>query len=249
MGEAFDKIFQIKKPIIGMIHLAGKDSAERFRRGLEELAIYEEEGVDGAIIEDYHGTVEDVYGVAIKSSKLNLKIVRGINLLRDPYRSFMIAKDFGAKFVQFDSVQTPDLDLLEYEAERRMSPDIAVLGGVGFKFTKPTGNPLGLDLEEARSRCEAIVTTGEGTGIETPIEKLREYKRVLGNFPLIVGAGINLENVYESLMNCDGAIVGSYFKPNGDTLAPVDRQRVRDLMKTVNALRKVFSAEDPLYKV
>ena len=39
----FEEVFTIKKPIIGMIHLAGKDKADRMRRALYELDIYEKE--------------------------------------------------------------------------------------------------------------------------------------------------------------------------------------------------------------
>ncbi|MDD5192131.1 MAG: hypothetical protein PHH54_00860 [Candidatus Nanoarchaeia archaeon] len=55
----FEKLFSVRKPIIGMIHLAGKKE-EKVERALEELMIYQEEGVNGAIIEDYHGTYTDI---------------------------------------------------------------------------------------------------------------------------------------------------------------------------------------------
>jgi hypothetical protein len=238
MEEKLRAIFKRKKPIIGMIHLAGNNQQDRIKRALEELAIYQEEGVDGAIIEDYHGTSQDVYETLRESLTKGLKIVRGVNVLRNPYSAFKLALDFGAKFIQFDSVQTPDLNLELYNQLRKEYFDIAVLGGVGFKYIEPTGNSLEVDLEEGISRCEAIVTTGSGTGIETPIEKLREYKRLLGDFSLIVGAGVNLQNISEQLQICDGAIVGSYFKPNGDTHLSIDRKRVKDLMDIVVHLRE-----------
>jgi len=94
-----------------------------------------------------------------------------------------------------------------------------------------------LDLEEGKSRCEAIVTTGSGTGVETPIDKLKQYKELLEEFPLIVGAGVDLENVYDQLKIVDGVIIGSYFKLGGDTHRPIERQRVRDLMNLVGVVR------------
>ena len=124
-----------------------------------------------------------------------------------------------------------------YNRTRTQFPNVCVLGGVGFKYIAPTGNTPEIDLAEAMKRCEAIVTTGEGTGIETPLAKLRQYKSILRNFPLIVGAGVNLENVSEQLKICEGAIVGSYFKPSKDTLLPVDRNRVRNLMSVVKEIR------------
>ncbi|MFA5993104.1 MAG: BtpA/SgcQ family protein [Candidatus Pacearchaeota archaeon] len=232
----FSKLFSSKKPIIGMIHLAGRKKEDKVTRALEELAIYDQEGVSGAIIEDYHGSSEDVEET-LRQSNGRFNLVLGINVLRNPYGAFKLAADYGARFVQFDSVQTKDLDLSLYENMRGAFPNILVLGGVGFKYISPTGNPLEIDLEEGKSRCEAIVTTGDGTGMETPLEKLRQYQELLRDFPLIVGAGVNLRNVCEQLQVCDGAIVGSYFKPEGNTQLPVDRMKVRDLIHIVGKMR------------
>ena len=232
----FNALFNVKKPTIGMIHLAGSNKSERVRRALEELTIYEREGINGAIIEDYHGNFEDVEET-LRQSHGKFNIVLGVNVLRNPYSGFKLASDYGAKFVQFDSVQTRDLNLEFYERMRREFPDVVVLGGVGFKYTLSTGNPLKLDLREGMSRCEAIVTTGDGTGIETPLDKLRQYKSLLEDFPLIVGAGVNLQNIHEQLQICDGAIVGSYFKSDGDTQLPINKSKVANLMNIVRDLR------------
>jgi len=56
----FRELFFTEKPIIGMIHLAGERGNGKIKRALKELCVYEEEGVGGAIIEDYHGSFEDV---------------------------------------------------------------------------------------------------------------------------------------------------------------------------------------------
>lgn len=229
-------VFNVSKPIIGMIHLAGDSRKEKLERALEELRIYDLEGVDGAIIEDYHGDEQDVLRTFPDCRAFYLAI--GINILSNPYHSFVWAKQKKAKFIQFDSVQDTDLEIGKYNEFRRTFNEIPVLGGVGFKYTKPTGNPLRVDLIQAKHRCEVVVTTGSGTGIETPVEKLREYKRILGDFPLFVGAGVNADNAYEQLSICDGAIVGSYFKPAGDTTKPVDRNKVKQLMGIVKRLRK-----------
>jgi predicted TIM-barrel enzyme len=238
MENKLKEIFHYEKPIIGMIHLAGETKKEKIKRALEELTIFEEQGVNGAIIEDYHGMPQDVYNVLEKTNELDLNLVLGINVLREPYCSFALANNFNAKFVQFDSVQTRDLDLKYYDGLREQYPKIAVLGGVGFKYVEPTGNPLEQDLNEAKPRCEAIVTTGSGTGVETPTNKLKEYKQRLGTFPLIVGAGVDLENIYEQLQIVDGAIVGSYFKPDGITHKSIDKSLVKDLIDVVKQIRK-----------
>ena len=98
-------------------------------------------------------------------------------------------------------------------------------------------NGIGTELE----RKEETVLKLNETMIETPIKKLMDYKKILGSilnkeFPLIVGAGVNLNNVHEQLEIADGAIVGSYFK-NGNTQDPVVRENVRNLMSIVKEMR------------
>jgi hypothetical protein len=234
----FRDIFRNEKPVIGMIHLAGENNEERVQRALEEMTLYEEEGVAGAIIEDYHGTPRDIEEVLRQSQGKFEGLVKGVNVLRNPYSGFVLAKEYGAIFIQFDSVQTPDLNLEEYDKMRRNFPDVAVLGGIGFKYTAPTGNLLEVDLREGKSRCEAIVTTGSGTGIETPTDKLTVYKELLGDFPLIVGAGVDVENVEEQLKIADGAIIGTGFKQKRNTRLPVDRKRVREIINIIKQVRK-----------
>ncbi len=225
------------KPIIGMIHLASNPGEDPVERALQELEIFEKEGVDGAIIEDYYGSPQDVARTLEEIFNLPPNLFIGVNMLRNPYVAFELADKFGARFIQFDSVKTSDLDLRLYESLRGKYPKIAILGGVRFKGTQPTGSPLEQDLEEAKQRCEAIVTTGSGTGIETPVEKLREFRRYLPDFPLIVGAGVTIHNVSEQLAITDGAIIGSYFKLDGYTRNPINRIRVRYFMENVEEIR------------
>lgn len=235
----FRSLFEIEKPIIGMIHLSGYNKSDKVKRALKELILYQEEGISGAIIEDYHGMPSDVYETLKQSSTLDLKIIRGVNILREPYSAFELADKFGAGFIQFDSVQTRDLISEFYNSLRKNYPNIMVLGGIEFKYIPPTGNPLEIDLKEGKARCDAVVTTGSATGIETPIEKLKNYKELLEDFPLIVGAGVDLSNVYEQLKITDGAIIGSYFKPEKETLRPIDRKKVKDLMDVVKEIREL----------
>jgi len=236
MINKFRELFKIEKPIIGMIHLAGDNSKEIRKRALEELTIYEQEGVDGAIIEDYHGPAEEIFETLKLASKRNLNIILGVNDLRNPYADFY-AKSLGAKFIQFDSVQNKDLHIELYNNYRKKYPDLIVLGGIRFKYTQSTGNSLEQDLEEGKLNCDAIVTTGRGTGIETPLEKLKQFKDYIKEFSLIVGAGVTLYNVLKQLKIADGAIVGSYFKPSGNTNSPVDREKVREFMYVVKEIR------------
>ena len=236
MLGGFYKLFDHEKTIIGMIHLAGKDQKERIDRAVEEARIYLEEGLGGFIVEDYHGDLEDVRAVLNVFSG-NPTIPMGVNTLKNPYLAFELADEYGAEFVQFDAIQASDgsaennhrFNEEKYLERRDRYPKIVVLGGVRFKYVPPTGRSLEEDIVEGISRCEAIVTTGPGTGVETPTEKLKSFKRIMGDFPLVVGAGVNDKNVREQLEVAEAAIVGSYFK-GGNTGGRVSRELVKRLV-------------------
>ena len=242
---SFKDVFEGRKSVIGMIHLAGTNYAERVARALEEVIIYDEEGVHGVIVEDYHGTFEDV-GLALSffsQSNLNLKV--GVNILRAPYSAFELADRYGASFVQFDTIQASPGDpgnnhrfnQEAYLAMREKYPNVAVIGGVQFKYVPLTGRSLEEDIKDGMSKCEAICTTGDGTGIETPTGKLRDFRKIMKDFPLVVGAGVNDCNVQEQLVFADAAIVGSYFK-GGKTRNKVQRELVENLMGRVKAFEE-----------
>ena len=224
-----------------MIHLAGDDPVER---ALEEIAIYMEEGVDGAIIENYHGTVEDVIQTLKKTSTIKPEIVIGVNVLPNEFeQAFTLANKYGADFIQVDYVagrySRGELDFEAYSMCKERYPDIIVLGGVWPKYYTPVeGSDLERDLMEAKSRAEAVVVTGAGTGMETPLNKIKKFREIIGGHPLVVGAGLTVDNAYERLCISDGAIVGTFFKEGGDTLNPVDRGKIRDFMLIVREARR-----------
>jgi len=240
LNSLYDKVFN-KIPILGMIHLAGNDPV---KRALEEIAVYEEEGVDGVIIENYHGTVEDVTQTLKETSTMKPNIVIGVNVLPNEFKqAFTLAYKYGAEFIQLDYVAgrytRGELDFQAYSRVKEKYPNIIVLGGVWPKYYTPLeGSDLEHDLWEAKSRAEAVVVTGAGTGVETPLGKVKQFRELIGGHPLVVGAGLTADNAYERLCISDGAIVGSFFKEGGDTRNPIDREKIRDFMSIVEEARK-----------
>lgn len=97
-------------------------------------------------------------------------------------------------------------------------------------------------------RCDAIVVTGEGTGISTDLDKIKTFRTVLGDFPLIVGAGMTEGNVVEQLALADGGIVGSWFKEYGKVEHPVDDERVDVFMTTVALSRPSPQSDGFVYE-
>lgn len=157
-------------------------------------------------------------------------------MLDFPDMAFDLARKYGAKFVQMDSVcghlepnyEKPFLKKLE---AMRGDGDIFLLGGVRFKYQPVrSGRSLDEDLKLGMDCCDAIVVTGEGTGISTELDKIKTFRVILGDFPLIVGAGMTAETIREHLIFSDGSIVGSYFKEYGEAQYPVDEKRVKEFI-------------------
>lgn len=240
LNNRYNQVFG-KLPILGMIHLAGQNPV---KRALEELALFEEEGVDGAIIENYHGSVEDVIATLQETQKRKPKVVIGVNVLPNEfYHSVPLAKRYGADFVQLDQVagtyRSGQLDFERYRQVKQQHPEIIVLGGVWPKYYHPIkGSDLETDLRIGMQRAEAIVVTGAGTGKETPFDKIKKFREIIGEHPLVIGAGLTPKNAYEQLCISNGAIVGTSLKVDDNTYNPMDRQRVRDFMSVVNEARK-----------
>lgn len=233
-----------KKPILGMIHLSG-DKSVFLERAMEEIAIFEQEGVDGIIVENYHGDVDDMRKVLSQLNDYNG--ILGLNVLPNEYQiAFAMADEFKASFIQLDYVAGvyESYKSFKYVAEphyleiKNQYPNIAVLGGVWPKYYQPVkGSNLNTDIEIGMKRAEAIVVTGEGTGKETPIDKVAQFKNIMGNFPLIVGAGVTTSTVGRYLNLSDGIIVGSAFKPYNNTTSKISKTLVREFMSEVNNSR------------
>lgn len=222
---------KLNKSIIGMIHLSGYYPVER---ALEEIKIYEDCGLFGALVENYHSGVEDVIET-LKLVKTNINL--GVNILPNEYQmAFKIANDYGCKFIQLDFIsgryeRNKSIDIDDYMKYRDLYPDIFVMGGVWPKYYVPVkGSNLSYDLTEATKLCDAVVVTGQGTGKETPIEKIKRFKEVLGDFPIVIGAGINSENIKDQMQLANGAIIGSSFKPSNNTTIKVDKELVKDIV-------------------
>ena len=226
-----------KKPIIGMIHLSGS-----VERSLKEAIILREEGVKAIIVENYHGSVEEVentlYHLSLVPETRELSV--GVNILPNDYELAMkLASEYNFDFVQVDFVagkykRATEIDESKFEEIRKKYSNIQILGGVWPKYYEPEeGSSLEDDLRTAMSRCDAIVVTGAGTGKETPLDKIKKFRAIIGNFPLIIGAGINSSNVQEQLQVGDGAIVGSAFKEHSYTHNMIRRDYVREIMSRI----------------
>jgi len=243
----FEELFPKGKPIFGMIHHKGTDRADKLRRAAQEADLLVSCGVDALMVEDYYGDAQDVENTLRWLQTERPQVCYGVNVLDQLTLSCELAEKYGAKLVQVDSIcghLTPEEDK-QYEIECLACHNrggFLLLGGVRFKYKDVlSGRSLEADLKLGMARCDAIVVTGTGTGMRTEMSKIEEFRRILGRFPLIIGAGLTQESVREQLLVGDGAIVGSTFKRGGAAENELCEQAVRDFMTEVIGLRNDLS--------
>jgi predicted TIM-barrel enzyme len=228
-----------------MLHLKGNTPADRLDRARREIDTLWEGGVDAVIVENYFGDEDDVVAVCDYLRSDAEGVVFGINVLKNDWRAFSLANEFGARFIQLDSVaghlpEGQDREFAARLAEERSSTDAYVLGGVRFKYHPHlSGRSLEEDLLLGVARCDGIVVTGEGTGQVTPLSKLEKFRSMVGSrTPLIVGAGVTPQNCAQLLTVADAAIVGSSLKNTLTAEGDVDRNRVLEFVRAVRALEE-----------
>lgn len=243
MNSGFIDSFHNPIPVFAMLHLKGDSETEKFDRARRETEILWDSGVDSIIVENYYGTTDDVIAVCEWLSTEARDVVFGINILRDDRAAFELATRFGARFVQLDSVaghlRVDDDEVFgQWLNDSRGVADFFVLGGVRFKYQEYlSGRSLEEDLRLGASRCDAVVVTGDGTGLQTPASKTREFRSIVGpDFPLVIGAGVTPASCAEDLADANAVIVGSYLKDTFIDTGDVDKEHTREFVQAIRSL-------------
>ncbi|HOO32143.1 MAG TPA: BtpA/SgcQ family protein [Thermotogota bacterium] len=113
--------------------------------------------------------------------------------------------------------------------------DVHVKHGSHFIVSDRKIEEMAFDAES--EGAEVLICTGFETGIAPTPERI---KALVGStsLPVILGSGVKKSNARELLGISDGAIVGSYFKKDGNWKNEVEEERVRQFMECVYELRE-----------
>jgi membrane complex biogenesis BtpA family protein len=262
-----EEIFGVSKPIIGMIHLRSlpgslgsihfEDVLEYALKDAENLIQGE---VDGLLIENFMDSpfyprrvpphiISYMTIIAWEVKKRYNKPI-GINVLRnDAMAALAIASSINADFIRVNvhiGCVATDQGIIQGEAYKTLryrlllGSDVKIFADVASKHGKLIYEPPLPQLARDtyyRGKADALIITGPETGSEVKIEELEIVKRAVPEAPILVGSGVNTENIHKILNYADGAIVGTYFKINGIVWNSVDLERVREFMQKVRKLR------------
>lgn len=249
------KMFPVKKPIIGMLHVDEGAYESQLDRALKDLEILDR-FVDGVIVENYDWGYADTNAAqpeaADRIEALTREIITraripvGINLLPNDWLSaLVIAFRTGARFLQLDHVTGKFVGCRSVDPEKFMHlrshyDQVAILGGIHPKYYRlvKQDTPIADSARTAQRLADAVVVTGKRTGGAANLDDLRAVKATIGVTPVIIGSGLTSENAVEQLTVADGAIVGTAFKRRGVVPGePIDAGLVSRLMDEVAKLR------------
>jgi membrane complex biogenesis BtpA family protein len=192
-----------------------------------------------------HTVAEMTALVADLQEEIDLPI--GVNVLRnDAEAAVSIAAATGASFVRVNvhtGTRATDQGIVTGQAaetvrlRERLDADIDILADIDVKHSAPIAErPLSEEVADLleRGKADGIVASGAGTGRETDREHLQAVVEARDRFdadvPVFVGSGVTSGTVGDLLSLADGAIVGSDLKQGGKATAPVDEERVRELV-------------------
>lgn len=187
--------------------------------------------------------------LAVKAAGKGGGLPIGINVLRnDATAALAVATAVQAAFIRVNilsGARLTDQGVIEGKAAALLrdrhaigSQHIRILADVDVKHSAALA-PRSLEEEIAelveRSGADGVILSGQGTGKETPIHKVKQAAQVAPTTPLFIGSGIGVTNLQQYLGVASGFIIGSSLKKNGILAAPVDPAKVREL---VESLRK-----------
>lgn len=226
------------------------DMTAVIERAVADVRILAEAGFDAIILENFGDapfaadrvgpeTVAAMTAVAVELRRTVAKPI-GINVLRnDAAAAMAIAAITGADFIRVNvhtGVAATDQGIIEGRARetlalrRRLGANVAILADV---FVKHAVTLHANDIAQAardtayRGLSDGLIVTGAATGAAVDLDDLRRVKAAVSDRPVLAGSGVTADSVAAALAACDGVIVGSALKPDGDPNNAVDERRAR----------------------
>ena len=215
-------------------------------------------GVDGLLFENFGDSPFMKSGVGplttsamtkiISNCTENLTIPFGVNVLRNDWETALsITAITGGEFIRTNIltgayatdqgiIEGKGFDCLKFRKhlEHEFGRAIRIFADLNTKHGTPlhiqTIDDSTLDLVQ-RTKPDAIILTGSRTGAQTDLDELKSVRNLSEGIPVLVGSGVNDKNINEYSKYADGFIIGSYFKVDGKTTNPVEKERVLKLME------------------
>lgn len=243
-------------PLPGSPAYDGTPMAEILDFAVAEAGRYRSGGVDGLIVEN-HGDIpfskpehlgpETAAGMAVMTDAVRrvTGLPLGVNVLANgAIPALAVAKAAGADFIRVNQwanayvanegfVEGPAALATRYRTmlhgrHIRIFADVHVKHGAHAVTADRSIPELARDVEFFDA--DVAIATGQRTGDAATMEELETIASGT-SLPLMVGSGVNPDNVADIFRIADGVIVASFLKQDGVWWNPVDPDRLRHFMR------------------
>jgi membrane complex biogenesis BtpA family protein len=233
--------------------------AEIIKAAVADAVVYERGGAHAVIVENFGDvpftkssvapetlTAMTAAGCAVRAA---VRLPLGFNVLRnDAKAALALCAACGGDFIRINvhsGAMLTDQGLIEGDAyntlryRETIAPGAQIFADVHVKHAVPLGD---WSLEDAasdtleRGLADALIVSGVGTGKAADLDDVRRVRTACPRAKILLGSGVNLENVKSFLQIANGAIVGSSLKRDGKLSNPVDAKRVALLVKAVEKI-------------
>ncbi len=236
------KLFQAGYPIIGALHFMPLLGTKNFssldtvlKNAIQDANALERGGVNGIIVENNydipHKILVDSETIAAmtylttkvaETTKLNL----GVSVLWNDYKAaFSIAKVIGGSFIRipafvddvltsYGKVNQVAKEALIYKKQIH-AENILIFADVHVKHSQMIDQNKSLEKsikEAVANHADAIIITGNWTGDSPKVDELMKSKQIAKTVPIILGSGVNKDNIHLLKKYSDAAIVGTSLK-------------------------------------
>jgi membrane complex biogenesis BtpA family protein len=222
---------------------------------VREAKIYRRTGLDGVALENMHDVpylrggvgpeIVSAMSIISQAVKVEFRGVTGIQILAAANREALaVAQAASLDWVRVEGfafahvadegiIDSCAAELLRYR--KQIGADkIQVWADIKKKHSShaiTADISLGETAHAAEfMRADAVIVTGPVTGQSPQPDDIREATKST-SLPVVLGSGMDADNIAQFLPEADGFIIGSAFKRGGRWQNPVDARRVEAFMK------------------
>jgi hypothetical protein len=265
MKTLFRREFGHPKLMIGMVHTPPLPGAPGYDRAGGMRPIVERARADAGTLQDagFHAVMfsnefdmpyemtmrrETIAAMTavVMEARPQLRVPYGVNMLIDPAASVAIAHATGARFVRayLTGAFAGDFGLWQGRGAEVQRLKAAIGAGVLVIANATPGFSDSLDRRSlaaiaygavVNGLADAVCVSGSIAGVPTDPASLRVAAEAVPDTPVVAGTGVTEENVGRLVRCCDGVIIGTWLKVDGDIRNPVDPGRARRFMAAVAA--------------
>jgi len=241
MKKTLKKIFkQTNNIVIGSLHfpsLLGFSDFPGYKKSLamalKDLRAYEEGGAHALFLENNYGlstekistTQAVAMGYLIGEIRQQTMMPLGVSVLWNDYESaFALAKTYNLDFIRIpvfvDEVETY-CGRIKGNAKHVLqvrkdlgSSNVAIFADILVKHSKHISkHSLASAAKKAiKGGADGVIVTGGWTGDPPTAETVAGLRGQIGNFPILIGSGVDNHNVSDLLQSANGVIVSTSLK-------------------------------------